>query len=87
MSLVNYFIVCVKLCVDIFFFFNRKFNFIDFYCLMKNKFKVLDVSFENLKCIFFNFIKYYFIGKICYGIFSLVDNSKIIYSFCIDILK
>lgn len=37
--------------------------------------------------ICFNFIKYYFIGKICYGIFSLVDNSKIIYNFCIDILK
>lgn len=37
--------------------------------------------------IFFNLIKYHFISKTCHGIFSLVDNSKIIYSFCIDILK
>lgn len=57
-------------------------------CKKKIQFQILKNMAElKLFKIFFNLIKYHFISKTCHGIFSLVDNSKIIYSFCIDILK
>lgn len=45
----------------------------------KIQFQILkDMAELKLFKIFFNLIKYHFISKTCHGIFSLVDNSKII---------